>query len=107
MLKITDGNLFEAIRLMLPEHREKMKEVERELQKHARPKLSEDAFQEMTNIFSDCAANGHSVQIALFDEYEDELWTGTPIVRDGRLFLQRGRETWPIPVDRVIHIDPV
>lgn len=102
---IQDGNLFEAMRLVLPEHRDKMKVVEKELQKRSKPKLSEDALREMADIFAECAANGQTVRITLFDEYEDDVWIGVPLIRNGRLFLQRGRELWPLPTERVVYIE--
>lgn len=103
-MNIADGNIFEAMRLVLPEHRELMERSERDLRKRPAPILTEDQYDEIQFVLSACLEERRVVEITLFDPYDDDVWCGTPMIKNGKLFLQRGNELWPVPMDRVVKV---
>ncbi|CAB3390890.1 YolD-like family protein [Kyrpidia spormannii] len=46
-MRITEGNLFSAMRLVLPEHRDMAERMEREANRRWEPKLTEDQLAEL------------------------------------------------------------
>ncbi|WP_029420778.1 YolD-like family protein [Alicyclobacillus macrosporangiidus] len=104
-MNITEGNIFEAMRLVLPEHRDLMERSERDLRKRVAPMLTEDQYNEIQFVLSECLEEQRPVEVTLFDPYDDDVWRGTPIIRNGKLCLRRGNELWPVPMDRVVKVE--
>ncbi len=106
-MRIQEGNIFEAMRLVLPEHRESMLHFERELRKLERPCLEADKQSDMHYILTNALSTGRQIRITLFDPYEDDTREGVPIIKNGKLFLTKHGETWPIAREQIVDIEEI
>ncbi|TDY37157.1 YolD-like protein, partial [Alicyclobacillus sacchari] len=57
-MNIRDGNIFEAMRLVLPEHRALMAQIQRERTRRKRPALTEERLEEMQYTLSEAIREG-------------------------------------------------
>lgn len=106
-MRITDGNLFEAMRLVLPEHRDLMRQMEREGRKRKQPILSEDEWGEIEYGLKQALHQKSKIRIRLFDPYEDEIWEGVPIIKGNRVFLNMKNGMYEVPLQRVVKIEVI
>lgn len=106
-MRIIDGNIFEAMRLVLPEHRELMEQSKRELQKRKQPLLSEDELSEMECILRDSLEHGCKIRVTLFDPLENRVQEGVPITANDNLRLQTADGIYEIPLKKVVKIDAI
>lgn len=83
-MKINEGNIFEAMRLVLPEHRGVMKGWQSERSMRNAPTLSDDEIQEMQYVISEAVENGSRIRLTLFGSFGDAVVEGIPVY-DGRL----------------------
>ncbi|MBX6395989.1 MAG: YolD-like family protein [Alicyclobacillaceae bacterium] len=104
-MRITDGNLFSAMRLALPEHRDMAEQMERESRRRRAPALTEDQLAEMEYVLAEAMETGSRVRITLFGLNEDEVWEGIPVLRNGRLYLEDDSGKRAVPVERVVGVD--
>lgn len=76
--KLTEGSnmRWESSRMVLPEHREQIRQQQRELRKKRRPLLDEQAKEEMERVLHDSCKNRRPVSVILFGEYVDQAITG-------------------------------
>ncbi len=107
MSGLLDGNLFESMRLILPEHRVTQKSVERELSKQSKPVLSEDQYEEMQTTIVEAIENGSLVKLTLFGEYGNKTIVGHPIAGNGRLRLCIDEGTESVPLDKLIGVESI
>ncbi|GAX89878.1 YolD-like family protein [Effusibacillus lacus] len=106
-MRIIDGNIFEAMRLVLPEHRELMERSKQESKKRKQPILSEDEWSQMGYILGESMQHKHKIRITLFDPHEDVVWEGTPLIKDGKLHLQTYDGIRQVPLKRVVKIEGI
>lgn len=107
-MRITEGNLFAAMRLTLPEHREMAERMERESRRRRVPELTEDELSEMEYVLSEALEAGSKVRITLYGPDENEVWEGVPVFRSGKLYLQTadgGKRA--VALGRVVRIERV
>lgn len=102
---IADGNLFESMRLMLPEHRDVMTRLKREQQIKKKPILSQQKWEDIGYVISDAIEHQTSVCIQLFNSFEDEFLEGIPEARDGVLYLNINGDRKKVPFDRLIDVE--
>ncbi|MFD2172441.1 YolD-like family protein [Tumebacillus lipolyticus] len=103
-MRIADGNIFEAMRLVLPEHREAMKRAAVEAKKRSKPTLDEDAWQEIQYTLQEAMERQLPVAVTLFRPLEDEVLIGAPMMRSGSLWLHTEDGALPIDMRRVLKI---
>lgn len=77
-MKIGEGNIFEAMRLVLPEHRELMERMERDVRRGKPPLLTEDHYEQMQYILSRALEEQIPIKVAVWMEYEQRVWMGVP-----------------------------
>ncbi|CAB3389508.1 YolD-like family protein [Kyrpidia spormannii] len=106
-MRITEGNLFAAMRLTLPEHREMVERLEREASRRRAPEWTEDRWSEIEYVLGEAVGTGSRVRISLFGPYEDEVWEGVPVLRNGRVYLEAGDGAGrrAVPLERVVAIE--
>ncbi|MFC4768760.1 YolD-like family protein [Effusibacillus consociatus] len=92
-MRITDGNIFEAMRLVLPEHRERMETMKRELQRQEKPVLSEDKLAEMSVLLSEAIQDDRLTILTVYHPYGNQ---------EVRLYPQRVDQV----TNRLIGVDP-
>ncbi|ADG06801.1 MULTISPECIES: YolD-like family protein [Kyrpidia] len=102
-MRITEGNLFSAMRLVLPEHRDMAERMEREANRRREPELTEDQLAELRYVLAEAVETGSRVRIMLFGPDEDEVWEGVLVLRNGRVYLDdhSGKKAgWWVPKGR-------
>ncbi|BCJ86741.1 YolD-like family protein [Effusibacillus dendaii] len=104
-MRIVDGNIFEAMRLMLPEDRELMERSRRESTRRRLPIISQDAWNEMAYILDEALHQKQPIRITLFEPHEDVIWEGIPVVKNGHLKLQTADGIRQIPLEKVIRME--
>lgn len=105
MTHISDGNIFETMRLVLPEHRARMEEFQREREASERklPVISQDRYVEFSVTIAEAIMNKDRIKVTLFGKYHDEHVEGIPIMDQG-LRLVTEQSVVEIPRKRVIDV---
>lgn len=104
-MKIDEGNnIFENMRLILPEHRTFMERAKREAEKRPMPKLSQQEQDEMTYTITEALELRQEIRIVLYHPYEHEIWIGVPEIYAGALHVWMDEEKYKVPMDRLIHV---
>jgi hypothetical protein len=106
-MRIVDGNIFEAMRLVLPEHRELMKRFKQQSNQRKLPLLSDDARDEMEYVLAEALRQGRTIRVTLFDPDEDVVWEGIPVLKDRQLHLQTADGIRRVPVQKVVKIEAI
>lgn len=105
-MNINEGNLFEAMRLVLPEHRSVMKGWQRERSEREPPVLSEDETEQMQYILSDAVENRSRVRVTLFGANGDTVVEGV-LIYNGRLRIATEQGAQRVDVGRLIAVETV
>jgi hypothetical protein len=104
-MRIADGNIFEAMRLVLPEHRELMEERRTLAQKRKQPMLSEDEWARMEYVVTECLEEASALKVTLFQPWRDIVLEGTPILVQDRLCLQTDQGVRELPIGKIVAIE--
>lgn len=104
-MRIKDGNLFEGMRIVLPEHRELMEKMEKEQSKRKPPVLSEDNLREMHYILSEAIESGAPIRITLFHSEKDVVIAGVPVLSNGGICLQTEAGIRQVPLKQAVKIE--
>lgn len=81
LIKIgTDDNIYQVMRFIMPEHRERMEQLDHEAKKRSQRELSEDDCAEFQYLFSEAAAVKRKIKLRLFDPWHSEEWVGIPVI---------------------------
>jgi hypothetical protein len=75
-MRIIDGNIFEGMRIILPEHREAMRRLELEAKRQPRPVLDEQKIEEMSRVLADAIQDQRPITVTLykpFGQYRVEI----------------------------------
>jgi hypothetical protein len=102
---LLDENIFESMRLILPEHRMLMKRIEREQMRQTQPVLSEDQYEEMQCIIEEAIENKIQVRMTLFGTYENKMIVGYPYAENGRLKLNTEDGIETVPLDKLVFVE--
>ncbi|SFU94748.1 YolD-like family protein [Alicyclobacillus macrosporangiidus] len=89
MTSIRDGNIFEAMRILLPEHRATTQRYREWRSRRRPPELSADELSEMQYKLSEAIELRRPVRLVLFHPDEDVVIMGVPELKGGRLWLWR------------------
>jgi hypothetical protein len=106
---MTRGNkLFVGSRMILPEHKERIREHRQEITKKTRPSLDEQRIEQYSQMISEAVENDVGVTITVFGPYREDSITGK--IQKIDLELKRIRVlcdedyTW-IKFEDIINID--
>lgn len=105
-MNINEGNIFEAMRLVLPEHRGIMKEWQRQRGARKPPVLSEDEVEQMRYILSEAIEECSRIRVTLFRTHGDTVLEGVPIF-EGQLRIATGLGVQSVDVERMIKVEIV
>ncbi|WP_258112171.1 YolD-like family protein [Alicyclobacillus sp. SP_1] len=105
-MNINEGNIFEAMRLVLPEHRRIMESWQCARSERIPPVLSEDELEQMQYTLSDALQTGSRVRLTMFHEYGDAVLEGVPM-HDGRLKIVTDDGVRVVDVGRLIKAEMV
>ncbi|WP_245632951.1 YolD-like family protein [Alicyclobacillus kakegawensis] len=106
MTTIRDGNIFEAMRILLPEHRTTAERYRRQRARRRPPELFEDELAEMQYVLSEAIEQRRPVRLTLFHPSEDVVIEGVPELRGGRLWLwQADGNRVPVDYRRLIRVE--
>ncbi|MDO3680657.1 YolD-like family protein [Paenibacillus ehimensis] len=75
-IKLNGNGMWESMRMMIPQHRERSVQQQREVAKQVRPELTEEEQQELFGQLRASLSNTLEVEITLFDEYENKKIIG-------------------------------
>lgn len=103
---MNEGNLFEAMRLVLPEHRTMMQQWQSERSLRNPPTLSEDEFQQMQYTWSEAIQNRSRVRVTLFGAKGDTVVEGVPMYH-GRLRMATEEGVQSVAVERLVAVELV
>ncbi|ACV58545.1 YolD-like family protein [Alicyclobacillus acidocaldarius] len=104
-MNIRDGNIFEAMRLVLPEHRELMAQIRRERAKRKRLVLTEERLEEMQYALSEAVREGRAVRVTVFSPKRDVVLVGRVSVRGRELRVRTIDGEKVVKLDDVIEIE--
>ncbi|SFV10445.1 YolD-like family protein [Alicyclobacillus macrosporangiidus] len=106
MTSIRDGNIFEAMRILLPEHRATVERYRERRSRRRPPDLSEDELSEMQYVLAEAVEERKVVRLTLFGPIQDEVLEGVPELLGGRLWLSRtGGKRVPIDCRRLVRVE--
>ncbi|MFB5192012.1 YolD-like family protein [Alicyclobacillus fastidiosus] len=103
-MKIDEGNVFEMMRLVLPEHRGAMSRYHNTKDRRTKPTLSQHEWEEMSYVISDAIDSASFVRLTLFGPIENEVCEGVPAMYAGELHLITDGGRRRIPVERLISV---
>lgn len=103
----TDDNIFEAMRLIIPEHREAMERIDRDAKRRKRPELADDAIDEMQQVLAEALKDGARIQVTVFNEWADKVYEGIPEMRGNALYIVDGDERRRMEIADVVRIEKV
>ena len=87
-MHLIDGNIFEAMRLVLPEHRELMSDLEGLKRIRQRPELVEDVVAEFEYMWREAWYGQSTLAITLFHSTSQQMICGIPLTYQKPLRLQ-------------------
>lgn len=100
-VRIDEGNIFELMRLVLPEHREMMERMKKKMQVHKIPVLAEDKMEQMQYTLQDALENEQPIRVTLYNPFEDEIHEGIPIMKGNKLYLSNGAGMLPLVIEEI------
>lgn len=101
---ITDGNIFEAMRLVLPEHRELMEQAKRKSNQVEKPILSEDELIEIHYSLSEAIENQTEVEVTIYHENSCQVLRGIPQVSNEVLHLNTPTGVTKVPFELLLKL---
>ena len=93
MNKLTPGSnqLWEGSRMILPEHKQRLNDNLKSLNKRKKPELDEQEMEEFARMIGESYERKTEIRLTIFDEYTDREETGYVVRVDrqrGRILLQ-------------------
>ncbi|MCL6594037.1 MAG: YolD-like family protein [Alicyclobacillus sp.] len=105
-MRITGGNLFASMRLVLPEHREAVARLQAEVGRQPPPTLAEDVWQEMAYIWRAAQAQQRPLRVRLYTPEGEEVWEGFPESCGGELWLRTAAGRRRLDPARLTGLEP-
>ncbi len=103
-MNIADGNIFEAMRLVLPEHRELMGELGRLTKNRQRPELADDEVAEFEYLWGEAWMGQGELEVTLFQSGDEHTICGIPLSYQPPLRLQSEHGCIMIALQDIIHV---
>ncbi|KUO97435.1 YolD-like family protein [Ferroacidibacillus organovorans] len=104
-MNITNGNIFAAMRLVLPEHRSAMETMERSRQRTPLPQLSEDRLEELQIEIAEAISSDAIVRITYWRDYAVCEAIGRCKISYARLFLFDAHQVIELLPNHILRID--
>lgn len=104
MTDILNGNLYEVMRMVLPEHRQLMNQCDLLGAPRKQPELTDDAWDEIQYILSEAIEERQRVRIILFGQRKDTVMEGVPAIVNGRLVLESSDWTGTVECKKVMKV---
>ncbi|WP_304595886.1 YolD-like family protein [Alicyclobacillus sendaiensis] len=104
-MNIRDGNIFEAMRLVLPEHRALMVHIQRERARRKRPAVTEERLEEMQYALSEAIREGRAVRVTVFTPERDVVLVGRVSVHGRELRVRTVNGVRVVDVRDVIGVE--
>ena len=106
-MDIIDGNIFEVMRMILPEHRLIMAEIEDLGAPRKQSELTENAWDEMRYLINEAIEHHQRVRIMLFGRHKDTVIEGIPAIVCDRLVLNTREGMRAVVMDQVMKIEKI
>ena len=106
-MNIRDGNIFESMRLVLPEHRALMAQIQRERMKQKRPVPTEERLEEMQYTLIEAIRKGRAVRVTVFTPELDVVLVGSVSVRGRELRVRTVNGVRAVDVRDVVGVEVV
>lgn len=103
-MNIHDGNIFEAMRLVLPEHRSVMKSWGRKRNERTPPTIEDDELEQMQYMLSEALEHRSRVRLMLFGTYDDTVLEGVTMF-DGRLKIATDEGVHTVNLEKLIRVE--
>lgn len=104
-MKVGSGdNIYEGMRMIMPEHRDMMNRIAHDEKRRVRPILADDAIEEMGMILSEAVAEGKRIRVSVFDEWEDQVYEGVPVMRGQVMYVEDGEERHRVKMADVVGV---
>lgn len=108
MAKKLEGNgLWESSRMMLPEHKERIRSWRAEVEsRHEKPIPDEQAWEEWGRLMQESLEHGRLITLTVYDPYQDVVVTGQVHRIDQmqqRILFLHGQKTW-VPFEDIIDV---
>ncbi|MGY0691849.1 YolD-like family protein [Virgibacillus sp. FSP13] len=106
--KLTPGRnvMWESSRMMLPEHKARIRQHQKELTKRTKPILDEQQIELFSQMISDAMQQGSNLKIQIFHPYHDCYVTGKvqKIIPEQQLKLVSAVDSEWISLDEIIDV---
>jgi hypothetical protein len=105
--KLRGNGIWEASRMMLPEHKEAIRNHRTGLKARPKPELDEQRIEELSSALAEALESGAETAVTVYGIYEDETSVGVvekidPVGRYVKLAAE-GETVW-IPFGDIIHV---
>lgn len=103
--KLRDNGLWQASRMMLPEHKSAVRGHRVQLRERERPILDEQRVEELAVALSEALRSGAVVAVTAWGPLEDETTIGVVEQMDGKRIKVRSKDevVW-IPIEDIIDV---
>jgi sulfur transfer complex TusBCD TusB component (DsrH family) len=71
-MRIIDGNIFEGMRMIIPEHRAAMLKLEQEKKRIERPQLDQDKLELMSRLITEAIQDERCVTVTVYAPYGEK-----------------------------------
>jgi len=103
---VLDGNIFEGMRIILPEHKDKMSKIEHESKKK-KPSLTEDEMAEMQYTLSEALQQELAVRILIHGPDGSKIIEGIPFMKGTKLLIETETGNKELTVKHIVKVDLV
>lgn len=104
-MDIMSGNIFEAMRLVLPEHRELMRDVDQNESPYRRSELLDDVFEEYEDIWNTAYREHTELRIVMISAKGKRSINGVPVSLQPPLRLQTDHGCIMIQPEAILHLE--
>jgi hypothetical protein len=108
--KLRGNGIWEASRMMLPEHKSAIRTHRTRLNERVKPELDEQRVEELSTALGEALNSGAETNVTTFGAYGDETAVGIVEKIDplgGYVKLRGAEETVWIPFADIVHVAPV
>lgn len=107
--KLRGNGLWEASRMMLPEHKSAIRSHRAQLNERQRPELDEQRLEELSAALAEALESGRAAAVTTFGAYGNETTIGVveridPLLR--LVKLTSAEETVWVPFADIVHVGP-
>jgi len=105
--KLRGNGMWESSRMMIPQHRDAIREHRRNARKRQRPELDEQRWEELQIAISDAVESKRPVAVRCWGVYEDEIHVGlierVDVLTRRLKLVGDGEKVW-VPLQDIIEV---